>query len=158
MKIHNSFGVNRILGENGRVATVELVHCLSVFDEEGRFNPEFDKECEQIIEGEQVYIAIGQSPDYDYLPASLSDKLTITRGKIEASELGQVKDVPWLFVGGDILRGPDLISGVADGHRSAQGIDDYLFNKAKKKEISKTLEAMRKSVKDNTPRLTYKQK
>ena len=63
-----------------------------------------------------------------------------------------------MFVGGDILRGPDLISGVADGHRSAQGIDDYLFNKAKKKDISDTLKEMREAAKESSPNLTYRQK
>ncbi len=150
-------GPQEVVIKNGKVTGLRLWKCLCIFDEEGRFNPEFDKECEQIIEGEQVYIAIGQAPDYDYLPKSLADKLTFERGKIKASELGQVEGLPWLFVGGDILRGPDLISGVADGHRSAQGIDDYLFNKAKKKEISVKLEEMRKAAKMNTPKLTLRQ-
>lgn len=151
-------GPQEILVKKGKVTGLRLWKCLCIFDEKGRFNPEFDKECEQIIEGEQVYIAIGQSPDYEYLPKSLSEKLNFERGKIKASELGQVDGLPWLFVGGDILRGPDLISGVADGHRSAQGIDDYLYNKAKKKEISDTLKEMRLAAKGSTPGLTYRQR
>ncbi len=151
-------GPQEVLLKKGKVTGLRLWKCLCIFDETGKFNPEFDKECEQIIDGEQVYIAIGQSPDYDYIPASLNEKLSFKWGKIEASELGQVKGVDWLFVGGDILRGPDLISGVADGHRSAQGIDDYLYNKAKKKEVSKTLQEMRLAAKQGTPHLTYRQK
>ncbi len=151
-------GPQEVIVEKGKVKGLRLWKCLCIFDEEGKFNPEFDKECEQIIEGEQVYIAIGQAPDYDYLPKSLVDKLTFERGKIKASNLGQVEGLPWLFVGGDILRGPDLISGVADGHRSAQGIDDYLFNKAKQKEMSVKLQKMRQAVKMNTPHLTLKQR
>jgi len=151
-------GPQEVVIKNGKVTGLRLWKCLCIFDETGKFNPEFDKECEQIIEGEQVYVAIGQAPDYDYLPKSLADKLTFERGKIKASELGQVEGLPWLFVGGDILRGPDLISGVADGHRSAQGIDDYLFNKAKQQEISVKLEEMRQAVKMNTPELTLRQR
>ena len=150
-------GPQEVKIKKGKVTGLRLWKCLCIFDEEGKFNPEFDKECEQIIEGEQVYIAIGQSPDYEYLPKSVSKKLTFERGKIKADKFGQVEGLPWLFVGGDILRGPDLISGVADGHRSAQGIDDYLYKKAKKKDISKTLKEMRKAAKDNTPALTLKQ-
>lgn len=150
-------GPQEVIIKKGKVTGLRLWKCLCIFDKDGRFNPEFDKECEQTIDGEQVYIAIGQSPDYDYLPKSLSEKLTFARGKIVASELGQVEGLPWLFVGGDILRGPDLIGGVADGHRSAQGIDDYLFNKAKKKDISDKLTEMRKAVKENTPALTLRQ-
>jgi glutamate synthase (NADPH/NADH) small chain len=151
-------GPQEVMIKNNKVTGLRLWKCLCIFDEAGSFNPEYDKECEQIIEGQQVYIAIGQSPDYDYIPESLKDKLQFVRGKINADEFGQVKDVPWLFVGGDILRGPDLISGVADGHRAAQGIDEYLYTKSKKKQASDNLKEMRKAAKAQTPGLTYKQK
>jgi len=150
-------GPQEVMIKDGKVTGLRLWQCLCIFDDAGSFNPEFDKECEQTIDGEQIYIAIGQSPDYDYIPKSLSKKLTFARGKIAASDLGQVEGIPWLFVGGDILRGPDLISGVADGHRSAQGIDDYLFNKAKKKDIKDAMNSMRLAAKEQTPELTLRQ-
>jgi len=31
-----------------------------------------------------------------------------------------------LFAGEDIVHGPDIINGVADGYRAAKGIDEYL--------------------------------
>jgi glutamate synthase (NADPH/NADH) small chain len=147
-----------MIDKKNNVTGLRLWKCLCIFDEKGAFNPEFDKECEQIIEGEQVYIAIGQAPDYDYIPESLQRKLSFARGKIEADEFGQVNDVPWLFIGGDILRGPDLISGVADGHRAAQGIDEFLYKKASSKKVSSTLQDMRAAAKETTPHLTPKQR
>ena len=151
-------GPQEVMIKNNKVTGLRLWKCLCIFDDAGAFNPDYDKECEQIIEGQQVYIAIGQSPDYEYLPESIKGKLQFARGKIKADEFGQVEDVPWLFVGGDILRGPDLISGVADGHRAAQGIDGYLYEKAKKKKASQTLKDMRIAAKASTPGLTNKQK
>ncbi|PAT02321.1 hypothetical protein CI105_02985 [Candidatus Izimaplasma bacterium ZiA1] len=150
-------GPQEVVVENGKILGLKLWKCLCIFDEKGGFNPEFDKECEQIIEGEQIFIAIGQAPDYDYIPESIKDKISINRGKIEASIDGQVKDVPWLFVGGDILRGPDLIGGVSDGHRSAKAIDAYLYENAKKQDISDSLKAMREAVKESSPELTIRQ-
>ncbi len=144
--------------KKGEVTGLRLWKCLCVFDSGGRFNPEFDKECEQIIEGKQIFIAIGQSPDYDYIPESLQGKLEFTRGKIKANEVGQVANNEWLFVGGDIFRGPDLITGVADGHRAAQGIDEYLYKKAKKQSASDRIQDMRLAAKHNTPELTPKQR
>ncbi|MFW5643436.1 MAG: hypothetical protein ACOCYQ_05360, partial [Alkalispirochaeta sp.] len=38
---------------------------------------------------------------------------------------------PWLFVIGDIIRGPDVINGVATGHTAALGIDYYLTHREK---------------------------
>jgi len=84
--------------------------------------------------------------------------MTFVRGKIKANELGAVAGLEWLFVGGDVMRGPDLISAVADGHRAAQGIDDYLYKKAKVKQNSEYLRELRNAIKDNTPELTHKQK
>nr|WP_258877761.1 FAD-dependent oxidoreductase [Xianfuyuplasma coldseepsis] len=147
-----------VINKKGNVEGLRLWKCLCIFDDEGHFNPEFDNECEQIIEGEQIFIAIGQAPDYEYIPQGLQDKLEFTRGKIKANELGQVEGVPWLFVGGDIFRGPDLISGVADGHRAAQGIDEMLYNKSKKQKVSSTLAHMRQAAKESTPGLTPKQR
>ena len=92
------------------------------------------------------------------LPKSLQSKLEINRGKIKANEQGQVENLDWLFVGGDIFRGPDLISGVADGHRAAKAIDSYLYKKAKDKEQYKKVEEMRESVRANSPELTPKQR
>lgn len=151
-------GPQEVMLEKGKVVGLRLWQCLCVFDESGRFNPEFDQDCEQIIEGKQIYIAIGQSPDYDYLPEALKDKLEMARGKIKADEFGQVENVPWLFVGGDIFRGPDLISGVADGHRAAQGIDNYLYKQAKDKAKYKKVAEMREAALQTTPVLTPKQR
>jgi glutamate synthase (NADPH/NADH) small chain len=151
-------GPQEIMQKNGKVTGLRLWKCLCIFDDAGKFNPEFDKECEQIIEGQQVYIAIGQAPDYDYIPEAIQNKLEMTRGKIKADEYGQVESLPWLFVGGDVFRGPDLISGVADGHRAAKGIDSYLYEQSKQKKQYEKVEEMRKSVLENSPKLTPKQR
>lgn len=149
-------GPQEIVIKDDKVFGLKLWKCLCIFDKTGSFNPEFDKECEQIIEGQQVMIAIGQSPNYDYIPASLKDKVEINRGRIKANDNGQLEKAPWLFVGGDIKLGPDLISGVADGHRAAQGIDEFLYKNAKKKRSSEALSEMRKAAKHTTPDFTIK--
>ncbi len=151
-------GPQEVMITKGEITGLRLWQCLCVFDEEGRFNPKFDKECEQVITGKQIFVSIGQSPDYDYIPKGLQDKIEISRGKIKANDFGQVEKAKWLFVGGDIFRGPDLISGVADGHRSAQGIDEYLYKKSKKQKSNDTLKEMRNAAKHTTPELTLRQK
>lgn len=151
-------GPQEVMIKNNKVTGLRLWKCLCIFDDDGRFNPEFDKECEQVIDGKQVYIAIGQSPDYDYIPESMKNIVEIERGKIKANEDGQLEKAEWLFVGGDIFRGPDLISGVADGHRAAKGIDNFLYNKAKNKKAYDKVKEMREAALETTPGLTYKQR
>ena len=57
-----SWGPKRIIGENGRVSSVELVQCTCVFDEEGNFCPAFGTET-TTVDADQVILAIGQAPD-----------------------------------------------------------------------------------------------
>ncbi len=151
-------GPQEVILKNGGIVGVRMYKCLCLTDNDGRFNPQFDKECVIDIPATQVFLSIGQTPDYTYFPETLKDKVTFNRGKIKADKYGQVEGLKWLYVGGDIMRGPDLISGVADGHRAAQGIDNYLYKKAKAKEANSYMDELRKAVKDNTPELTHKQK
>ena len=44
--------------------------------------------------GKQVFIAIGQSPNYDYIPESLKDKVEISRGRVKANDNGQLEKAP----------------------------------------------------------------
>jgi glutamate synthase (NADPH/NADH) small chain len=118
-------GPQEVVIEDGKIKGVRVQKVQSIFDEEGRFNPKYDGE-DVLIPATQVYVAIGQAPDYEYIPEKLMEKLDINRGKISIKENGQVDGVPWLFAGGDIVKGPDIITGVATGHKAAIGIDEYL--------------------------------
>lgn len=151
-------GPQEVIIKDEKIKGVRMFKCLCLTDAEGRFNPQFDKECVIDVPAEQVFLSIGQMPDYEYIPEGLKSRMTFARGKIKADLYGQVEGLEWLFVGGDIMRGPDLISGVADGHRAAYGIDDFLYKKAKKKQVSAYLEEIRNAAKSNTPELTPKQK
>lgn len=151
-------GPQEVIIEKDEIKGVRMYKCLCLFDNDGKFNPQYDKECVIDIPAEQVFLSIGQAPDYEFIPESLKSRLTFARGKIKADHYGQVEGLSWLYVGGDIMRGPDLISGVADGHRAAQGIDDYLYKKAKKNQVKAYMDELRNIVKENTPELTHKQK
>ena len=86
---------------------------------------------EHIIKGSQVYMAIGQDPIYSFIPKDLIEKIEIDKKKIVTNEKLQIPEIPWLFVGGDILNGPDIIHAVKDGYEAAKGIDEYLMTEKK---------------------------
>jgi len=69
IKIHNSYGVKKILGKDGKVAAVELMRCVSVFDEEGKFNPTYDENETKIMQTDMLLLAIGQTPDLSWRTA-----------------------------------------------------------------------------------------
>lgn len=149
-------GPQEIVVNKGKVEGLKVWKCLSVFDQEGKFNPKFDQSQESILKAKQVYFSIGQAPDYDYLPEDIQSKMTMVRGKIKADMNGQVDGVKGLFIGGDINRGPDIITAVSDGHRAAIGIDDYLYKKSKKSEASDYFKEIREAIKVNNPDLALK--
>ncbi|SHH18291.1 FAD-dependent oxidoreductase [Thermosipho atlanticus] len=130
VKFYPGWGPVRIVIENDKVRGVELKKCLQVFDENRRFNPKFDENERQTLKAEMVVEAIGQAPDYSYLPEDLKEKLEFVRGRILTNEYRQTP-VKWLFAGGDIVNGPDIIHGVADGYWAARGIDEFLTKGAK---------------------------
>lgn len=120
-----SRGPKEVVIENGKVKGLKTVACTRVFDEKGQFNPIFDESNVMLIDGEMIVEAIGQAPDYAYLPDELKNKLEFIKGRLIVNEKGQTS-IEWLFAGGDIVSGPDIIHGVADGHKAAVGIDEFL--------------------------------
>ena len=115
--------------DSGVVTGIQGYVCTRLFDDDNRFNPQFDENSSVCIASKQVYLAIGQMPDFSYVPDEIMKQIKIERGKVKINEDNQVEGLPWLYAGGDIVRGMDIINGVADGHRAAVGIDKYLSEK-----------------------------
>jgi len=61
---------------------LKTIACTRVFDDEGRFNPEFDESDVTVIDGEMIVEAIGQVPDYAYLPDELKEKLEFREARV----------------------------------------------------------------------------
>jgi NADPH-dependent glutamate synthase beta subunit-like oxidoreductase/ferredoxin len=124
--IHAGVGPNKVLGQGGRVTALETVRTSRVFDEQGRFSPQFQSGSESQIDCDTVILAIGQSPNLDFLGPS--SKIEVTpRGLIGVDRNNLMTSVPGIFAGGDCVFGPRLIiDSVADGKRAAVGIDEFL--------------------------------
>lgn len=120
------WGPTRIEIAEGKVKGLHVVKCTSVFDENRRFSPKFDESQTNFFAADMVVESIGQGMDLSYIADSIKDNLELdNRGRILVNDYFQ-SSIDWLFVGGDIIQGPDVIHGVANGHRAAIGIDKYL--------------------------------
>jgi len=127
--IDPGWGPKEIEIVDGKIKGLHVVKCLSIFDETGRFNPTFDENDKKFFEADMVVESIGQGMDTSYLPEDLKDKVEFgPRGKVVVNDYFQ-SSVDWLFIGGDIVQGPDVIHGIANGHKAAVGIDNYLNSK-----------------------------
>ena len=124
--IHSSRGVKRILCEGQRVTGIELVRCVSVFDENGRFNPSFDESTMQTLNADTIIFAIGQAPDLQGLDDVATVKLTQS-GSIHVNDLTMETSAPGIFACGDVVKGPSsLVDAVAQGRRAASAVDRHL--------------------------------
>lgn len=102
---------------------------LSIFDEKGRFAPHFNENDEICHECEIIVEAIGQMTDVDLLGEELTEQLDWQRGRISVDDNCRTS-VDWLWAAGDMVKGPDVVSAVADGHTVAKSISAFLAEKA----------------------------
>jgi len=121
-----SYGPKDILMEGDKVTGAEFIRCLSVFDSQGRFSPKFDEQEKITLQADMVIESIGQASDVSFIPEDLLEKLEKTERRTIKVDENQQTSLPWLFAGGDLTSGPDAITGIADGHRAAKGIDEFL--------------------------------
>ncbi|MBN2258909.1 MAG: FAD-dependent oxidoreductase [Clostridiales bacterium] len=121
-----------LLDDNNNIYGVEVALCESFEDENGKVKTVCGDERE-IIYGTDVYLGVGSDPDFVFFNEEMMAGIEINRNKLKVKKNGQFENYPWLFAGGDIVNGPDIISAVADGHRSAVGIDEYLMELKKNK-------------------------
>ena len=116
-----------VLDEEGRVKGLLCMKVKSVFDEQGRFAPTFYEDQEMFLEGDMIIEAIGQVPDFSFMPKELFEKLEFTEmRKVKVDENGMTS-IPKVFAGGDIVNtNLDAVTAIADAKRAAEGMDKLL--------------------------------
>jgi formate dehydrogenase beta subunit len=121
-----SWGPKRILARDGKVSGIELVRCVRVFDENGRFKPSFDDRQTAVLPADNVILAIGQAADLSFL--NPEDGIETTpAGTIRVDPVTLATTRPGVFAGGDGAFPPSLLITVAQhGKVAARSIDAYL--------------------------------
>ena len=133
--VDNGWGPKEIVGQDGIVTGLKIRRCLTVFDENGRFNPAFSDE-EKIIPCDSVVLAIGQQADLSFLSGEEGVQVT-PRGIVKIDE-NLMTTAPGVFAGGDVAFGPRvLVEAVANGHKAARSIHVFLSGKTKKTVLSR---------------------
>lgn len=121
-----SWGLGKVVEENGIVKGMELKRCISVRDENGAFNPQYDEEQRITVEAENILMAVGQKVDLSFLSEKYQIELN-RRGLIDVAEETQMTSRQGVFAGGDATTGPaTVIKGIATGHNAARGMNRFL--------------------------------
>lgn len=121
VEIINGRGLVKVIyDESGRVKGMETNKCVSVRDERGYFNPQYDNSDLQILESDCIILAVGQRVDLSYLSDSIAEQIKSKRGLMEVDENNASK-LPGVYGGGDAVTGPDLaIRAIAAGGNAAK--------------------------------------
>ena len=125
VRVHPSWGPDRILSDDGRVKGLEVKRCMAVFDEQGRFKPSFDKDVRETFEADEIIVAIGQAPDLSFLGNSREN--LVSGSLVKASFETMQTPAKGIFAAGDAVSGPtSVVDAIASGKRAAASIDRFL--------------------------------
>lgn len=126
IKIINCWGPKRILTENGKVVGVEFKKCISVFDEDKKFNPKYDENDTMVVKADKVLLAIGQSIDWGGLLEGTKVELN-PNNTIKVDPITLQSTDPDIFAGGDVATGPKFaIDAIAQGKEGAISIHRFV--------------------------------
>lgn len=118
-------GPEAVLTEGGRVTGMKMRSCVSVFDEAGRFAPQFADEYTD-IPTDVVVFAIGQAAKLDTVIRG-TELLVSGRGQLLVDGADLTTSVPGVFACGEVVTGPgSCIGSIATGHEAATSIHRYL--------------------------------
>jgi glutamate synthase (NADPH/NADH) small chain len=124
--IHDSRGPQQcVIDDAGRLTGLMTLGVVSIFDSDGRFAPRYDAADVQVYPADMVVESIGQMSDVSLLGEALTERLEWDRGRLHIDAGGRTSEF-WLWAAGDMVHGPDVVHAVADGHRIASSIEDYL--------------------------------
>ena len=113
-------------GENGRVSEVVFKRCLRVFNDEGRFDPQYDENELRTVAVDRVVFSIGQSIVWGDLLEGEAVELGRGQGAVADPKTHQTAQ-PDIFVGGDVYTGPKFaIDAIAAGHEAAVSIHRFV--------------------------------
>lgn len=126
IKIINCWGPKRILTENGKIVGVEFKKCISVFDEDKKFNPKYDENDTMVVKADKVLLAIGQSIDWGGLLEGTKVELN-PNNTIKVDPITLQSTDPDIFAGGDVATGPKFaIDAIALGKEGAISIHRFV--------------------------------
>ena len=125
VEIHSSWGPKEFKSRNNKVSGVELVKCSRVFDEQGRFDPDYDENETSHIDADYVIITIGQEIGRELFEHD--ENLRRGPGKLLKIDENLSTGIDGVFAAGDVVRGPSsVVDAIADGRKAAEAIDRYL--------------------------------
>ena len=126
MRLSCGWGPKEVLAWDGHVTGIVFKRCTRVFDEDGRFAPEYDEDDTIELSCDQVVMSIGQTVVWGDLLEGSAVELGRGSGAVADPKTYQTAE-PDIFVGGDVYTGPKFaIDAIAAGHEAAVSIHRFV--------------------------------
>ena len=124
---HHGLGPQEIqLDEQGWVKAAVFKRCTRVFNDEGRFDPEFDESDLTTIQADRIIWSIGQRPELSFLESAGDVEMT-DRGLPRYDAAAMRTTAQDVFLAGDVAHGPRLlIDAVASGKQVARKVFEFV--------------------------------
>ena len=118
-----SWGPSKINLKSGKVDSLDLVSCTSVFDQKGCFSPIFDTNNLKTLNTDMVIVAVGQRPD----SAFVGKDINTSNGFIISDPITRKTNIKGIYAGGDGADGPaTVVEAMAAGQKAAVAMNHYL--------------------------------
>ncbi|MDD3653867.1 MAG: FAD-dependent oxidoreductase [Desulfotomaculaceae bacterium] len=119
------YGPEEVLFEKAKISGLLIQKVKSVFNQEGKFNPAYERGYSLSIPGDTIILAIGQTPEKSFLRGS--GLKTDARGCLIIDKINLSTRTAGVYACGELARGPGpAIAAVASGHQVAGIVDSYL--------------------------------
>lgn len=127
LKILNCLGPKRVVARGDNQASgVEMMYVKSLFDVNGRFDPQYKEDKTIFLEADTIVLAIGQVAE-TYFLNSLEGIEVDSRKLIQTDPITMETGRPGIFACGDVVSGPkSIVDSVNAGHQAAESIHRYL--------------------------------
>lgn len=126
--INHGWGPKEVLTEDGKVTGVVFKKCTRVYDEDGRFAPEYEESNTITVACSHIIFSVGQSIEWGGLLQGEKVELR-PNGTAVANKLTYQTAQPDVFVGGDVYTGPKFaIDAIAAGREGAISLHRFVHD------------------------------
>lgn len=116
-----------IIEDEGKIKGLKVQRVTRVFDENGRFSPQFDGNVTEFMPADNIILAVGQAASLDFVKGYLE---VDARGNVVVDRETLATSAEGVFACGEVANGPGpAISAVASGHKVAERVAAYLTGK-----------------------------
>ena len=122
IQIENGWGPKRIVIENNKLVGVEFIRCVSVFNQDGKFDPKYDDQNCILVPADKVLLSVGQSIQWGTLLEGVDVEVRPNQAVVADPFTLQTKEAT-IFAGGDVVTGPKFaIDAIAAGKEGADSL------------------------------------